>query len=234
MHFILLTVLAMCHSFVDCAPGSYGTNETRTYCVLCPRGTYANETGRSTICSECPFGFEQPQYGQTSCSLCALGSHAEQGSLCTTCPIDTYTPRRGGGCASCDDDTGLRCINGLASVDGGWWAYKSRDANTGELRYHTTPCPLNFCPGSQLQIPTVFNSNATIPDPILCVFPRWNSDQNWLCGGCEPGYIVWGTSCNSCDGPNGGLIFGQLVLGFGIVGFLLRSGTGSAGQLDSQ
>jgi hypothetical protein len=139
-----------------------------------------------------------------------------------------YTPTAGASCTSCADVEGLICSGGLANVAAGYWAFLVTSPS-GMALYETSPCPAGFCPGSSLQ--TVSANTSIIPPPVYCSYPRLNSPSNILCGECEDGYKPWGSQCRKCDGVDGPLVFGALMLSLAIVILMLRSGGAAAGPI---
>jgi hypothetical protein len=211
-----------------CAGGSYGDDVERAYCTPCSPGRASAVAGLNTSCPFCPSGMEQPQYGRTACHQCAFGTDASLGSYCDRCGVHMYTPAVGSVYVTCDDDdqVGLICLDGLANVAPGWWAYQVNDTESGESIYRTTECPPDFCPGAALQTRNV----SAAADPI-CIHPRSNWPNNWLCAECESGSIAWGSSCDTCTGVNAGTSILVSLFCFLLIGFFLRSGTSSTGHL---
>ena len=214
-----------------CPPGSYTMGNRSAACLQCARGTASNATGywSPVGCPVCQAGSEQLGFGNAICVQCALGQYSEVGvGVCQQCPVNSYSPSVAATtCLPCNDpvtQVGLICSGGFASVAGGYWAFLT-PVNASQpnslLIYHTTPCPLDYCKGGPLQVPTA----------RLCEWPRLNSLTNWLCGACEPGYLPWGDRCVACNRVNGPIIFGLLVLCLLLVGFLHHSGGSSSGYV---
>jgi hypothetical protein len=218
-----------------CRPGSYASSNASSVCTYCARHSATAAYGLNVTCPDCLGGTQQLLPGGTTCSLCDLGQYATPGDPCSACTLNTYSPRQGVKCVSCEDSdqVGLVCVGGLARVKSGWWAFRVNDSASGEAIYRTTECPPDFCPGSMLQQPSndSLPVNTTAKISPLCTYPRANSPDNWLCAECESGYIAWGPSCDSCTGVNGGLVALVLLFCVAVVGFLLRSGSSSAGHL---
>jgi hypothetical protein len=228
-----------------CDRGTYSTDPGEFGCTLCAKNEFSNDIGRSTRCSFCPAGSESVSEGGTSCSNCTLGSSSVAGSPCTVCSVNSYTPSPGASaCVSCNgrDQEGLDCGNGLAAVKADWWAYlEAAEEYGGQLVYRTTKCPLDHCPGAQLQgsAAVISNSsagNTTSPSSLIavtpvCLFPRRNSPDNWLCAECEDGYLPWGPSCDACTGWNRGMAALYILFCIAFVIFLLYTGSSSASML---
>jgi len=229
-------------SCFDCDPLMYSETAGSVSCTICPEGLKLNEGRTSCDAVTCPPNW---QYSNElrSCQVCPLGSASSAGGKCSICNVGYFTPSIGIGCVSCDSE-GLICSNGLASVREGYWAYRANVTmemvdGEGGVRlqvveiYQTVPCPKGFCPGSSLQSSntsaTEADGSATIQSHHYCEPPRLDSSANTMCGECEDGYILWGSSCIICDGANGGLIFGTVVLSLLFTAFLIRSSSGNSG-----
>jgi len=94
-----------------CFPCATAVNPARTECVpnRCRPGSFSLEDGLST-CAACPLGTFSNAYSDV-CHACALGQ---------------YSPQVGSPfCVPCDEGgvEGLLCVDGLASVQPGYWAY---------------------------------------------------------------------------------------------------------------
>lgn len=240
----------------DCRPGEFQSLLGKTACVLCPPQTYTDRWG-SPSCSYCtPPGHVNASRQQCTydtctinseysaaaggCVTCTLGKASSGGAPCDTCAVNSYTPVAGSSCAPCSQEgmEGLSCLNGLASVREGYWAYLDSvdraDDSTAPPLYRTAKCPDGFCPGSQLQLaPAAVNSSSASPSEAandtvsFCLYPRLNAPDNLMCGRCEVDHIPWGPNCAECTGVNGGFIILGLLLSFLLVAFLLRSSAGT-------
>ena len=230
----------------QCPPGSYSDLLGSTSCLPCSLGQYSSEVGRSHPCDSCPAGTSQPLPGQTACQPCALGTYSEtSAATCTVCSVTSYTPQVGARCVSCTgaNQDGLDCNNGLAAVRPDYWAYlEPSEEHGGILVYRTAKCPLDHCPGSQLQA-VMFNtsestntgdsnnSSSRIAVTPRCIFPRLDSADNFLCAVCIESYLPWGPTCRKCDEIAGGWMALVVVFSIALVLFLLKSGSSSAGHI---
>jgi len=252
----------------ECGPGRYASSFGLNECTLCETSLYTGVNG-STACEYCPPPFEvNPQHTachlshcpantvysppQSKCVPCGLGKTSIPGGLCTLCPINTYTPHQGLPCVSCSMSgmTGLTCSAGLISVLPGFWPFELFDSALNLTIFRASPCPRQFCPGTQLQMPsndesTVkayiaapppmpglvpvnvnLNDNGTVFAPTYCSHPHLNSPDNTLCGKCVNGYVPWGAACVECGGANWLMITLLFVASMLVVMFLIRSNTG--------
>lgn len=83
-------------------------------CEECPLGHYAGEEGQANQCNACPAGQYQDQTGQTSCLVCAAGTHRSEmaGSKCDACPPGSYTELPGmSSCSPCPSGTWTNTAN---------------------------------------------------------------------------------------------------------------------------
>jgi len=77
-------------------------------CKECPKGSYQNEIGHSSVCKSCTTGRYGPAINLTKCTGCPKGKNlmdigAILGSRCTDCAAGLYNPYVGqpAGCLSC-------------------------------------------------------------------------------------------------------------------------------------
>lgn len=153
--------------------GNTGSNQARTQCVPCPKGTkkqgdrcvqcypgrYQNKTGKN-VCWKCPLGTYSNTRGAHSCTPCPKGKFASQhGSRsCTACPVGHYALKKGS--RRCK-----RCPEGFAA--------------------HTTG--MTFC--NPCQIGSRNNYARTFCEP--CPKGTYGVKQGWrfICKLCPPGRV---------------------------------------------
>ncbi|XP_078324762.1 uncharacterized protein LOC111124312 [Crassostrea virginica] len=102
-----------------CQPGTYGIdgqcvscpigqfNSGGQWCLLCPPGTYQDETG-SSQCKQCPLRMYQDEIGSSQCKQCLPGTYEDGtgSSLCKQCPPGTYQDETGSNqCKQCPPGT---------------------------------------------------------------------------------------------------------------------------------
>ena len=88
---------------VACSIGKY-QDQWRSSCKSCGRGYFADVTGLK-YCKNCPVGYYQPNYQQSSCVACAGGKYHNQNARyygCKSCPSGYYQDQNGkNGCKLC-------------------------------------------------------------------------------------------------------------------------------------
>ena len=113
----------------DCQPcreGTYNPTPGSNYCINCPKGTYKDTRGGTSVssCTACPAGQTTAQSGANMlafCTACQAGSAYVNGA-CTPCNPGTYSPDAGGyACLTCpagtSSTTGARsCTDCLAGT----------------------------------------------------------------------------------------------------------------------
>jgi hypothetical protein len=83
------------------------TMDGRTFCKLCPAGSYKSAKG---VCEECPTGTFQNRIGATACKVCPAGTSCDYYSGHTDaypCAPGSYNAKRGSSaaCALCPKNT---------------------------------------------------------------------------------------------------------------------------------
>lgn len=82
-----------------CASGAYFSSGN---CAQCPAGKFTSSPNKATSCDDCGAGTYSSAIGQTSCSLCRVGTSSSPGSQsCTDCLPGQYNDVAGGICRSC-------------------------------------------------------------------------------------------------------------------------------------
>lgn len=234
----------------DCAPGTWRQNAGSADCQPCGAGTYQDVPGSQTQCKACSTHVSldhtscfsgscsanhQYSTAASSCVVCQLGwaSDAGVGQVCKVCVAGFYTPSLGDDCMSCDQP-GLRCSNGLARVESGYYAYR-RNVNVGNHTmslFRTAPCPASLCLGAELQTAgTLLVGNLTVDTALSGAQCQWPHLESPLCGQCAEGYTPWASDCEQCE-SNGRVLVACVAVSLGLVLFLLRTSSSSAGFLD--
>lgn len=76
-----------------CSPCSPGMCTNTSYCILCPEGTYSNQTN-STRCTVCPDGYIAKTKNTTKCNPCRAGETSSFAhTVCRACEPGTYNPK---------------------------------------------------------------------------------------------------------------------------------------------
>lgn len=199
-----------------CEPGEHITADG-IQCASCAVGSYSN-VRQAPLCTPCEAGKYQNNTGQTSCIECGIGSASQLIGLadnhCPPCSQGTYSFNPGAQlCVACTE--GMNCANLQVTASAGYWlvtvvdAYENVTANmstTVVADAYTVPCPFDFCQ----------DNGQCGPHRVM------PASTNALCGTCSSGYVSVNNECVACDSPNGGLIFGLIVLGFAYVLLLYR------------
>jgi len=143
-------------SCIVCPFGSYQNESGRTSCELSPPGFFIGDVLRPSNISECPVGFSCPQQGTLTPIACYPGTFTSTTgmSTCTLCDRGQFQPEAGAsGCGACGEvivgsttpDRGASSITDCQCVAG---TYRPHDDSLG-----CVACPAGMtCPlGSDLR-----------------------------------------------------------------------------------
>ena len=199
---------------LDCGPGLY-VDEASRQCLpctrgffcqggaqkQCPRGQFANVSGRAS-CVSCPPGRFSSDLGSTLCTACLAGFYAPAQGMeaCEKCPKGTYVPYF-------ESDRCLECSMGQETAERGSQSASDCRCAFGSYMCNSSmgcrPCPEGLLCQAGLGLP--LQEAGFWADPSgaeMCRFEVLRCRNALECpgrsvlGGCALGRI--GTACNNC------------------------------------
>ncbi len=85
-------------SCLPCVPGKYQDDDNGITCKVCPEGSFAEDYGIVSNCTDCPTGFTSKR-GSSGCDKCEIGKYGIDNGMdenpCQICPPGLYSDARG-------------------------------------------------------------------------------------------------------------------------------------------